>query len=68
VTASGHYAPPRQVSFGEVAGLELHASFDRREFGFDWQTQLPGGGDAVSWDVAVDIDLLLVRDATGAER
>jgi polyisoprenoid-binding protein YceI len=68
VTASGRYARPRQVSFGEVAGLELHASFDRREFGFEWQTKLPGGGDAVSWDVKVDIDLLLVREDINAER
>jgi polyisoprenoid-binding protein YceI len=64
VTATGRWAPPRQVSFGEVAGLELHTSFDRREFGFEWQLELPGGGDAVSWDVKVDIDLLLVREET----
>ena len=25
--------------------------------------ELPGGGDAVGWDVEVDIDLLLIRDA-----
>jgi polyisoprenoid-binding protein YceI len=68
VTATGRYARPRHVSFGEVAGLELHASFDRREFGFQWQMQLPGGGNAVSWDVNVDIDLLLVREDTNAER
>jgi polyisoprenoid-binding protein YceI len=62
VTASGHYAAPRQSGFGEVAGLQLQTSFDRREFGFEWQLQLPGGGDAVGWDVAVDIDLLLKRE------
>jgi polyisoprenoid-binding protein YceI len=62
VAASGHYALPRQTSFGEVAGLQLQTSFDRREFGFDWQITLPGGGDAVGWEVAVDIDLLLLRD------
>jgi polyisoprenoid-binding protein YceI len=67
VTASGHYAPPRPSSFGEVAGLQLQTSFDRREFGFEWQTELPGGGDAVSWDVKVDIDLLLIRDDADAE-
>jgi len=67
VTATGRYAPPRPSSFGEVAGLELHATFDRREFGFDWQMELPGGGDAVSWDVEVDIDLLLKRDDPDAE-
>jgi polyisoprenoid-binding protein YceI len=66
VTATGHYAPPRQASFGEVAGLQLQTSFDRREFGFDWQMELPGGGDAVGWDVEVEIDLLLKRDDADA--
>ena len=68
ITASGHYAAPRPSSFGEIAGLQLQTSFDRREFGFDWQMELPGGGDAVGWDVEVDIDLLLRRldaDAAG---
>jgi polyisoprenoid-binding protein YceI len=68
VTASGQYAPPRPSSFGEIAGLQLHTSFDRREFGFAWQMELPGGGDAVSWDVEVDIDLLLKREDVDAER
>jgi polyisoprenoid-binding protein YceI len=62
VAASGNYAPPRPSSFGEVAGLQLKTSFDRREFGFDWQMELPGGGNAVGWDVQVDLDLLLKRD------
>jgi polyisoprenoid-binding protein YceI len=44
VTASGTYAPPRATSFGEVAGLELHTSIDRREFGFKWQAALGGRG------------------------
>ena len=61
IAASGRYAPPRPSSFGEIAGLQLQTSFDRREFGFDWQMQLPGGGDAVGWDVEVDIDLLLIK-------
>ena len=64
ITASGHYASPRPAGFGEVAGLQLRTSFDRREFGFDWQMELPGGGDAVGWDVEVDIDLLLMREVT----
>ena len=61
VTASGHYASPRPSAFGEIAGLKLRTSFDRREFGFEWQMELPGGGDAVGWEVEVDIDLLLKR-------
>ena len=67
VSASGHYSSPRLSSFGEIAGLQLHTSFDRREFGFHWQMQLPGGGDAVGWDVEVDIDLLLKRDDAEAD-
>ena len=62
VTASGHYSPPRKAGFGEVAGLQLETSFDRRDFGFEWQMKMPGGGDAVGWDVELDIDLLLIRD------
>ena len=67
VAASGHYAPPRLSGFGEIAGLQLRTSFDRREFGFDWQMKLPGGGDAVGWDVQVDIDLLFTREDPDAE-
>ena len=66
VSASGRYSPPRPSSYGEVAGLQLKTSFDRREFGFDWQMELPGGGDAVGWDVEVDIDLLLMREDADA--
>jgi polyisoprenoid-binding protein YceI len=62
VSAVGQYAGPRVSSFGELVGLELHTSIDRRVFGFDWQMQMPGGGDALSWDVEVDIDLLFTRE------
>src|SRR3954452_22817602 len=66
VTASGRYAAPRPSSFGEIAGLQLHTSFDRRAFGFNWQMEMPGGGNAVGWDVQVDIELLLRREGTDA--
>ena len=61
VTADGVYAAPREASFGEVAGMRLQTTIDRRDWGFDWQMPLPGGGDAVGWDVELDIDLLFVR-------
>jgi polyisoprenoid-binding protein YceI len=67
VTASGRYVAPRQSSFGEIAGLQLRTSIDRRAFGFDWQMPMPGGGNAVGWDVRVDIDLLLIREDPDAE-
>ena len=62
ISGVGRYAAPRMSSFGEIAGLQLRTSFDRREFGFDWQMELPGGGNAVGWDVEVDIDLLLILE------
>jgi len=61
IRAWGQWAAPRDAGYGEVAGLELHTSLDRREFGFEWQSQLPSGCDAVSWEVELDIDLLLIR-------
>ncbi|HZV74835.1 MAG TPA: YceI family protein [Conexibacter sp.] len=67
ITATGRYDAPRPSGMGEVAGLQLKTSFDRREFGFEWQAELPGGGVAVSWDVEVDIDLLLTREDADAE-
>ena len=67
ISGVGRYAAPRMSSFGEIAGLQLRTSFDRREFGFDWQMELPGGGDAVGWDVEVDIDLLFIREEADAQ-
>jgi hypothetical protein len=53
---------------GSVAEAEdMHTCFDRRDFGFEWQMELPGDGNAVGWDVGVDIDLLLMRDDPAAK-
>jgi polyisoprenoid-binding protein YceI len=65
VAAVGHLSPPRQAGFGEVAGVDLQATIDRRDFGFDWQAELPDGDDAVGWEVEVNIDLLLLKDDGG---
>jgi polyisoprenoid-binding protein YceI len=62
VSATGQYSAPRQAPFGEIAGLQLSTTIDRREFGFDWQMEMPDGGVAVGWEVELDIDLLLMRD------
>jgi polyisoprenoid-binding protein YceI len=61
VDATGRCSAPRQSSFGEIAGFQLGTTIDRREFGFDWQMELPDGGLAVGWEVRLDIDLLLTR-------
>lgn len=67
VTADGEYASPREVPFGEAAGMRLQTTIDRRDWGFDWQMPLPGGGDAVAWDVELDIDLLFLREDADAD-
>jgi polyisoprenoid-binding protein YceI len=67
IAAHGHWSGPRQAAFGEVVGLSLEASFDRREFGFDWQGQMPDGGDAIGWEVELEVDLLLMPEAPDAD-
>ena len=44
---------------GLRAGLELTTVVDRRDFGFDWQMQLPNGGDALAYDVTLEVNLVL---------
>lgn len=61
IAAGGEWSPPRQAPYGEIAGLSLRTTFDRREFGFDWQAEMPDGGDAVGWEVELEVDLLLMR-------
>jgi polyisoprenoid-binding protein YceI len=63
IKAHGHWSGPRQVSFGEIVGLSLEASFDRREFSFDWQAPLPDGGEGVGWEVELEVDLMLMPKA-----
>jgi polyisoprenoid-binding protein YceI len=68
VTATGRYEGPRADVFGgEVAGLHLQTSFDRRDFGFDWQMEMPDGDAGLGWDVELEIDLRLARDDDGGE-
>jgi polyisoprenoid-binding protein YceI len=62
VTATGTYRPPTEDPFGNRrAGLELVATVDRRGWGLDWQAELPGGGEAVGWDVELSVQLELVE-------
>ena len=49
------------IEDGAVA-LEGVLTMRGRDWGFDFQAQLPGGGDVLSWDVALSIHLELVAD------
>lgn len=62
LTAAGIYRAPIDGPDGnERAAFELETTFDRRDFGFDWQMELPSGGNVLDWDVTLSVHLELVR-------
>jgi polyisoprenoid-binding protein YceI len=44
-------------------GLSLAASVDRRNFGLDWNAELPSGGEVLDYEVAIAVELELVEEA-----
>ena len=46
----------------ERVGLSISATVDRRDFGLDWQAQLPSGGDVLDYAVTISVELELVRE------
>ena len=61
VTATGTFTEPIEGPDTERLAFELEAKFDRRDFGFDWQMELPSGGDVLDWDVTLNVHLELVK-------
>ncbi len=61
VTASGRFARSENFKSDEVVGLGLEATIDRREFGLEWQMQLPNGSDVIGWDVVLECHFELVK-------
>jgi polyisoprenoid-binding protein YceI len=62
VTATGEWVAPTETPAGVRAALELETTFDRREFGMDWQMEAPNGGIALDWDVTLTANLELVAE------
>ena len=63
LVATGTYEPPIEDPFGrQRVALELSATIDRRDWGITWQTPLPSGGDALGWDVELEVQLELVGE------
>ena len=63
VSATGTYvAPVEDLYGGHRAALDLTAEIDRRDWGFEFQAQLPRGGDVLSWTVTLSIHLELVAE------
>lgn len=61
VTATGTLASGQNMGGADVVGIELEATIDRRDYGLDWQAQLPSGGDVLGWDVVLQVHLELVK-------
>jgi polyisoprenoid-binding protein YceI len=60
VVAKGTWVEPREVAGSLRAALELETSFDRRDYGFDWQMELPSGDNALDYEVTLTVHLELV--------
>ncbi len=63
VEARGSFARiPGYLDGRPRVGLSLATTIDRRDFGLDWQAELPGGGEALDWTVEIAVELELVEE------
>lgn len=63
VTATGRTAQVESYLDGQPhIGLSLETAVDRRDFGLDWQAELPSGGEALDWDVQISVELQFVPE------
>lgn len=64
VNAVGRFAQvPAYLDGNERIGLSVEAAVDRRDFGLNWQAELPSGGNAVEYEVAIAVELQFVAEA-----
>jgi polyisoprenoid-binding protein YceI len=63
VTARGTVSGPHvDIAGNDKLGVELTATVDRREFGLEWNAELPQGGQALDNNVTLDVSLELARE------
>ncbi len=64
VEASGKFGQLGADLAGNArVGLSLAAAVDRRNFGLDWNAELPSGGEVLDYEVAIAVELELVEEA-----
>jgi polyisoprenoid-binding protein YceI len=63
VEASGRFAHlSEDAQGGARIGLSIEATVDRRDFGLDWQAELPSGGEVLEYAVTISVELELVAE------
>jgi polyisoprenoid-binding protein YceI len=63
VEASGRFAQLGEDAYGKArVGLSIESTVDRRDFGLDWQAELPSGGEVLDYAVTISVDLELVAE------
>ncbi|HSS32482.1 MAG TPA: YceI family protein [Solirubrobacterales bacterium] len=61
VSAVGRFAQlGADLGGSERVGFSFETALDRREFGLNWNAELPSGGDVLEWEVAINVELELV--------
>lgn len=63
VEAGGRFAQLGEDAYGKArVGLSIESTVDRRDFGLDWQAELPSGGEVLDYAVTISVDLELVGE------
>ena len=61
VEADGRFAALGADLGGSArVGISLRAAVDRRDFGLDWNAELPSGGEVLAYEVSIAVELELV--------
>jgi polyisoprenoid-binding protein YceI len=64
VSATGRFGAGGEYLDGSSrVGLSLAVGVDRRDFGLDWNAELPSGGLAVEFDVEIAVELQFIKEA-----
>jgi polyisoprenoid-binding protein YceI len=63
VEATGRFAQLGGDLAGKArVGLSIETTVDRRDFGLDWQAELPSGGEVLEYAVTISVELELVAE------
>jgi polyisoprenoid-binding protein YceI len=61
VIAKGTFGSGSNIAGADVVGFDLETTIDRREYGLNWQAELPKGGEVLAWEVTLEVHLELVK-------